>query len=168
MFPIRYVCGFGDALPDGVIAARRPAERNGARDPDVPPGRNGNPAQHVAVVTWDVTPAGLVPVARSHAELIAGGLAMLLEARLQEDAMILSTCPGASFAGLALGVLPWLLTGGTLALHQPFDAALFASQCDETQCDAVAVPGPLVARLERGRTFRPRPRAPCARPVARA
>ena len=62
----------------------------------------GNPAAHVAVVTWDVAADGLVPVARNHAELIAGGLAALLEGGIAQDAAILSAIPLGSFAGLAL------------------------------------------------------------------
>jgi hypothetical protein len=42
-------------------------------------------------ITWDVAADGLVPVARSHSELIAGGLAVMLESRLQEEAALLST-----------------------------------------------------------------------------
>ena len=79
IFPIRYVCGFGENLPDGVVALddlldeRRPSRRTKI----VRERQSGRP--HVALVTFDVTADGLVPVARNHAELIAGGLAALLE-----------------------------------------------------------------------------------------
>ncbi len=145
VFPIRYVCGFGANLPDGMIPLDDLVADPG-RDP-VPARRGGDGSGHAAVVTWDVTPEGLVAVPRNHMELIAGGLAILLEGRLPENAVILSTCPGGSFAGLALGVLPWLLTGGTLVLHQPFDPAVFARQCADEGCDTVVLPGPLVPRL---------------------
>ena len=79
-------------------------------------------------ITWDVAADGPVPVARSHAELIAGGLAVLLEGRLPQNAVILSTLALASFAGLAITVVPWLLVGGTLVLHHPFDRVTFAQQ----------------------------------------
>ena len=90
---------------------------------------------------------GPVPVARSHAQLIAGGLAVLLESRIPQNAVILSTIAPSSFAGMAMTLLPWLLVGGTLALHHPFDGATFAQQCRDLHCDAVVVPGPLVAQL---------------------
>ena len=48
---------------------------------------------------------------------------------------------------MAMTLLPWLLVGGTLALHHPFDGATFAQQCRDLHCDAVVVPGPLVAQL---------------------
>lgn len=150
IFPVRYVCGFGRNPPDGVVAfddlyaadAPDPVPSI-ERERELPPG----PGVHLAVVTWDTTAAGIAPVGRSHAELIAGGLGVLLESRVPQDAIVLSTLATSSFGGLAAGVLPWLLAGGTLALHQPFDAATFADQCRSIGCDTIVVPGPLAAQL---------------------
>ena len=61
------------------------------------PDRRDNPALHVAAITFDMTADGIVPVARSHAELLAGGLSMLAESRLAPDSHMLSS--------LARGVL---------------------------------------------------------------
>ena len=47
-----------------------------------------------------------------------------------------------SFAGLALTMVPWLLSGGTLSLHHGFDADAFAAQSHEDRCDTVVIPGP--------------------------
>ncbi len=69
-----------------------------------------------------------MPLARSHRELIAGGLAVFLEGGIARDATILSAIPAGSFAGIALTLVPWLLSGGTLALHHGFDPAVFAEQ----------------------------------------
>ena len=147
IFSVRHVCGFGRGAPDGVIALDDlylaetidpVASIEHARV--FPPG----PGAHLAVITWDVSAAGLVPVARSHAELIAGGLAVALEARLEPEATILTTLTLSSFAGLAVALVPWLLVGGTLALHHPFDAAAFAEQARAVGCDTLVVPGPLV------------------------
>jgi hypothetical protein len=148
VFGVRHVCGFGRAPPDGVMSL----DDIHASEPTEPPPavEREHPAEagaHVAAVTWDVSAGGLVPVGRSHAELIAGGLAVLLESRFRRDAVILSTIPAGSFGGLALTLLPWLLVGGTLALHHPFDDAAFAAQRRDLRCDAVVVPGPLVPAL---------------------
>ncbi len=105
-----------------------------------------------------MTADGLVPVGRSHSELIAGGLALLLEGRLAQDAVLLSTLTTSSFAGLAIAMVPWLLVGGTLALHQPFDPDTFLAQRQTLRCDTVIVPGPLVEPARRGRTSRRRRR----------
>ena len=130
VFSIRHVCSFGRNLPDGVIALDDLLQHAA---PELPPEieRSGNPAAHVAVVTFDVTPDGLVAVARNHAELIAGGLATLLEGRIEPDARLLGCFATGSFAGLALTIMPWLLSGGTLLLHHGFDDSAFASQCRE-------------------------------------
>ena len=148
-FTVRQVCGFGPP-PDGAISLDdlyatadlgRPAAI--ANERAASPGRG----DHLAAVTWDVTADGQVPVARSGAQLIAGGLAVLLESRLPQNAVILSTIPPGSFGGIAMTLLPWLLVGGTLALHHPFDCTTFVEQCRDLHCDAVVVPGPLAAPL---------------------
>ncbi len=145
LFTIRHVCAFGGGLPDGVIPLDglllEPAEPAAAFE------RTSDPALHVALVTWDVTPDGPVAVARSHAELIAGGVEVLREGSIEPEAVILGCCAASSFAGLAHTMMPWLLSGGTLCLHHAFDAAAFATQGREQRCDTVVVPGPLVPRM---------------------
>jgi hypothetical protein len=148
MFPIRYICSFGDTTGDGVVGFDDLlAIETFAPPPEIQ--REGNPASHVAVTTFDVTPRGLVPVARNHRQLIAGGLAALLEGRLKQDSVILGCTALGSFGGLALTLVPWLLTGGTLSLHHPFDAVAFSVQCNFERCDTAIVPGSLVPQLAR-------------------
>jgi len=149
-FAVRHVCGFGDHPPDGVMslddlyaAAKAGPAPTIASERAASPGRG----THLAAVTWDVAIDGPVPVARSDAQLIAGGLAVLLESRIPQNAVILSTIPQSSFGGIAMTLVPWLMVGGTLALHHPFDCATFAEQCRDLHCDAVVVPGPLVSQL---------------------
>jgi hypothetical protein len=146
LFPIRYVAAFGNGLGDGVVPLEDVFKAD-ALHPAPAVERLGNPAAHLAVITWDATADGLVPVARSHTQLIFGGLAVLLESGLPQDAVILSAVPGASFAGLSSALLPWLLLGGTLSLHGPFDAAAFAAQCAQEQCSAAVLPGPVAVTL---------------------
>ena len=148
IFPVRYVCGYGERAPDGVV----PFDDLFTAEvldplPTLDAERSPEPGAHLAAITWDVSADGLIPVARSHAELIAGGLAVLLEARLAIDAVVLSPLALSSFAGLAVAMIPWLLLGGTLALHQPFDPEVFRTQFKAECADAVIVPGPLAAQL---------------------
>src|SRR5262245_39096483 len=123
IFPVRYICGYGDNALDGLIPFDDLFTVD-ALDPlpalDDERAADPGPGAHVALITWDTTPDGPVAVARSHAELIAGGLAVVLESRLRQDTVLLSTLTMSSFAGLATAVMPWLLLGGTLALHHPF------------------------------------------------
>jgi hypothetical protein len=148
IFSIRFVCGFGRSVPDGVIPLD---DLYSAETLDPVPARDHEGSSpsgaHVAVVTWDVAGNGLIPVARSHAELVAGGLAVLLEGRFRHDAVILTTLAMPSFAGLATALVPWLLTGGTLALHHPFDPETFVAQQRSLDPEVMILPGPLVAPL---------------------
>lgn len=150
LFSIRYVCGFGERLADGVIPLGElfNADR---LDPCRRLERRDDAAAHVALITfdvsWDTTAPGSLPVARNQAELIAGGMAVQLQGQVEQHACILATPTMSSFAGLALTMLPWLLTGGTLVLHQPFDASVFAAQCAEHGCDTVVLPGSLLPHL---------------------
>jgi AMP-binding enzyme len=148
VFSIRYVCGFGPKPPDGVVGLDDLFDGQ-ALDPlpSINEERDPPPSAHLATVTFDLTAEGLVPVARSHAELVAAGLAVLLEGSISQEATILSTVAMTSFGGLAVSVVPWLLCGGTLILHQPFEAGVFAAQCLTGRCDSVIVPGPMIGPL---------------------
>jgi hypothetical protein len=147
LFPIRHICGFGRDLPDGVVPL------DDVFDPAPtefyqPSVRPGPAAAHAAAITFDLTGDGLVPVTRSQSELIAGGLVVFREAGIAENATILSTIPAASFAGITLTLMPWLLAGGTLALHHGFDPAVFAEQNRAHEPCSVVLPGPALAPLD--------------------
>jgi hypothetical protein len=72
---------------------------------------------------------------------------VLLEGGIGPDARLLACCATGSFAGLALTIVPWLLSGGTLLLHHAFDPLAFAAQAKVDRCDTVVVPGALVPPL---------------------
>jgi len=146
-FTIRFLCGFGEGLPDGVVPVDDIFTIEGhPREIE----RYGEASDHVALVTFDITADGIVPVARSHGELIAGGLGVHIEARIEQDAVILGALAGASFASLASTIVPWLLCGGTLVLHHPFAPAVFETQRATEQCRVAVLPGPMVAPLAEG------------------
>jgi hypothetical protein len=145
LFPVRYVCGFGDDLPDGMV----PLDAIFAPDsePAEPDARPRHTADHVAAVTFEVTAAGILAVARNHAELIAGGIEVMRAARIAQGSNILSALMPGSFAAIALTLVPWLLTGGTLALHQPFDPDNFFAQCRALGDCNLVLPGPVLPPL---------------------
>jgi len=153
VFSIRYVCAFGADLPDGVVSFEDLfSDRPSGHLLPLERGRE-NAAAHVAAVTFDVGESGLVPVARTHSELLAGGLAAILESRLPPEANVLSTLLPASFAGLSLTLLPWLFSGGTLVLHHPFHPDLLAWQWREDGCTTLILPGPVAMRLDAAGAF---------------
>jgi hypothetical protein len=154
IFSIRYVCGFGQKLPDGVVPFDDlfKVER---LDP-IPPlerERQINPTAHVALITFDTGENGIVPVARNHVEMLAGGLGVTLEAGVGQDARILSTMAPSSFAGISLTLMPWLLSGGILSLHHPFDADVLAQQWRDEKCKTLIVPGLVALRLSEAGVF---------------
>ena len=148
VFSIRYVCAFGENPPDGVVSF---SDLVAAEIPDPPPAepiaRRSNAAAHIALITFELGEGGIVPVARSHAELLAGGLAVLLESGIDQHAVIQSTLAPSSFAGMCLALVPWLLCGGTLVLHHPFDAATLVRQMHDEQCTALVLPDAVAFRL---------------------
>jgi acyl-CoA synthetase (AMP-forming)/AMP-acid ligase II len=147
LFSIRHVCAFGHGLPDGVTPlddVMAPAGREAL--PAV--SRSDNPAAHAAVITFEPTPRGILPALRNHAQLVAGGLNVYASAGMAADATLLSATPLASFAGLCVSLMPWLLSGGRLVLQQPFDPATFVAAMQDHYCGTAVIPGPLVGGLE--------------------
>jgi AMP-binding enzyme len=144
-FSIRTVCGFGAGVADGIVPLDEIFLERCAQEPGG--SEHAGRADRVSVITFDVAPDGFVPIARTDTELLVGGLATVLEAEIPRHQAILSTLLSSSFAALATAMVPWLLTGGTLALHQPFDPAILAAQCGGTRFAALVLPGPLVHTL---------------------
>jgi hypothetical protein len=148
-FAIRFVCGFGAETPDGVvpfedcIAAPRPPTAL------VRGTRMGNPAEHLAVVTWDCSSHGSHPVARNHNEWLAAGLPVLSGLGLDAESVLLSTLSPCGFAGLATGLVPWLMSGCALVLHQAFDATVFGVQVERHAVTHAVLPE-VVAAAGRG------------------
>ncbi len=145
VFPVRYVCTFAAKATDGAISFD-PLLAAEKLDPLARPGRVEASGAELAVVTWDTTAErleGQMPIVRDHAQLIAAGLAVALEGRLGEGSTILAVPGHASLSGLASTLLPWLICGGTLHLHQGLDADVLAGQIVTSQCDTLVLPGPL-------------------------
>ena len=141
-FSVRHVCGFGSDLPDGMAsldqAIASPSTTTRAVTQD---------GRRAAMISFDVTAEGFRAVPRSHLSLVAGGLAVFLESALPLGTTILSAFGPSSFAGLASSLVVWLLAGGTLALHHPFDGEVLEQQINDDGCDTLVAPAPLAMRL---------------------
>ncbi|MBS0528424.1 MAG: AMP-binding protein [Proteobacteria bacterium] len=142
-FSIRHVCGFGTDLPEGMVsldiaasAANTDTTRLVIQD-----------SRRAALVTFEASGAGFRAVPRTHLNLIAAGLAIFLEAGLPQGAKILSAFAPSSFAGLTSSFVTWLLSGGTLALHHPFDEDVLMQQIAAEGCDTLVAPALLALRL---------------------
>jgi hypothetical protein len=141
-FSIRHVCGFGNDLPDGMAsldlamagysATTRAVTQDGRR---------------AAIISFDVTADGFRAVPRTHLNLIAGGLALSLESDMPQGSTVMSAFAPSSFAGLTSSLVVWLLSGGTLALHHPFDGEMLERQINDACCDTLIAPAQLALRL---------------------
>jgi len=141
-FSIRHVCGFGADLPEGMasldlaLATGSTTSRNVVQD-----------GRKASIISFDVTGDGFRAVPRTHLNLIAGGLALTLESNVQQGSTIMSAFAPSSFAGLTSSLVIWLLSGGTLALHHPFDGDVLEQQIVEHGCDTLVAPAQLAMRL---------------------
>jgi hypothetical protein len=66
---------------------------------------------------------------------------------MEQDACVLATIAPSSFAGICLALVPWLLTGGTLALHHALDPEIFARQRRDDRCGTLILPAAAAFRL---------------------
>src|SRR6185295_9142994 len=115
---------------------------------DVRPSRTAiQDGRKAAIISFDVTSDGFRPVPRTHLNLIAGGLALSLESNVPQGSTIMSAFTLSSFAGLTSSLAIWLLSGGTLALHHPFDGDVLEQQIAEHCCDTLVAPAQLALRL---------------------
>jgi hypothetical protein len=141
-FSIRHVCGFGQDMPEGMASLDAVMEAGSSS-----PRPATQDARRAAIISFDVTSGGFCAVARTHLSLIAGGLVPFLESGLPQGATILSAQSPSSFASLASALLPWLLSGGVLALHHPFDGDVLQRQVNDLGCDALVAPAALALRF---------------------
>ena len=141
-FSIRHVCGFGNDLPEGMAsldqAMARPSNivRSIIQD-----------GRKAAIISFDVTSEGFRAVPRTHLSVIAGGLALSLESDVSQPSTLMSAFAPSSFAGLASSLAIWLLSGGTLVLHHPFDGDMLEQQIRDHGCDTLVAPAQLVLKL---------------------
>lgn len=144
IFSVRHVFCFGGDL-DGLATLDDVFDAADVA-PQAPIGGD-DPGARIAVVTFDVTSSGTIAVGRTHHEAVASALGPVVESGIDDDTTMLSPYPPSSLAGLALGFVPWLLSGGTLVLHQPFDPETLAAQLAERHFDLVVLPGSVASRI---------------------
>ena len=141
-FSIRHVCGFGNELPEGMASLDLALSGESATTRAVT-----QDGRRAAIISFDVTADGFRAVPRTHLNLIAGGLALSLESDVPQGSTVMSAFAPSSFAGLTSSLVVWLLSGGTLALHHPFDGDVMEQQINEHSCDTLIAPAQLALRL---------------------
>lgn len=140
LMTVRFVLGFGEQLPDGVMSLQEAlleTEDDGAspRKPAVDP-------NSILTLTWqsELMNRGLT-IPRSHNQWVSAGLMLLLEAGLNADSVILNPYPLNSLAPIGL-MSAWLLSGGALVQHHPFSPDIYLDQiADEKVSFSMLPPG---------------------------
>lgn len=157
VFTVRFLLAYGRTVPDGVISVDTDLDGLRKGDGETVGDRLEKSGRHVAVITWDATPSGFAPVARSQNELIAAGMAYMLEAGLTDKDVIATTLMSASVAGLASGLVTSLLSGAPLVLHQPFSSRVLAGALVTENVTHLVLPGAAASGLSRAGRFPSRP-----------
>jgi len=126
-----------DAPPGAVDLSTAPARAAAANDR-----HPGSGADDVFTICWTSgttgTPKG---VPRSHNHWAAIGPVTHRAARLSDGDVILNPFPMINMASIGGVIMSWLQSAGTLALHHPFDLAVFLKQiADEKPAFALAPP----------------------------
>jgi non-ribosomal peptide synthetase component E (peptide arylation enzyme) len=155
---VRGVLAFGADVPDGVIpldgifSQRVEATGNIAPHRPDPVGAND-----IATICWAGSEA-LLPsaVPRSHNQWIAAGMMQVLEAGLERGGTILTPYPLTSLIAIGGFFVPWLLNGGTLCLHHPFDVATFVTQLRSHPVSFTGLPPSVIDVLRNDGAFEER------------
>lgn len=146
LFSVRFVLSFGSDIPDGVMSLEECLKGQPVREPRFPAPHDA-PADQPALITFATHIIGQTAVMRTHNHCVCSGLVMVLEASLEPGDVIASAVMPSSLAGLATSVFSWLLTGGTLVLHQPFDFDAFEAAIEAEKVRYMVVPGALLDDL---------------------
>ncbi|MES0808874.1 class I adenylate-forming enzyme family protein [Roseibium sp. SCPC15] len=148
LFSLRFVFGLGKDIPDGLIELA-PMLAEMGNDLQFTPAERPDPADHTATICWSRSGEENVPVSRCHNHWISAAQMIVQEAHIKEGSSIVAPYSLSGLTGLGAGLVPCLLTGGTLHLHHPTSLANLAAHANEVSADVVITPGPLAQTLDR-------------------
>ncbi len=151
VYSVRHVLAFGDEVPDGIVPIDKAiayARENAVSEVETSDHSAKITANDVAIITWNgVESPDLKALPRSHNQLISAGLTVLLEASMEDESSILCPFSLSSLAALGAFFVPWILTGGSLHIHQPFDLPCFKQQLEQEQPTFTGLPPAALTRL---------------------
>ena len=129
-----------EPLMDGVTGKQHRAAVKAAKDARIT-------ADDIFTICWtsgtEAQPKG---VPRSHNEWIIMGAGVVDAADLEPGARLLNPFPMVNMAGISTAFVGWLLLGGVLIQHQPFDLPVLLRQIREERIDYTVAP-PAVLNL---------------------
>ncbi|NMM80929.1 short-chain-fatty-acid--CoA ligase [Acidovorax sp. SRB_14] len=154
---VQWVWSYGDAsgqpLPEGVqdldiLLLQAPAwDDDGMR---AHMARIALTANDVFTICWTSgTEARSKGVPRSHNEWLLVGTSVIDAGQMQPGAQMVIPFPFVNMAGISTSLIVWLLTGGGLHHHHPFDLKVFIGQLQDNPTDyTVAAPAVLSMLLK--------------------
>ncbi|WP_420470341.1 class I adenylate-forming enzyme family protein [Brevundimonas sp. FT23042] len=129
-----------EPLMDGVTPAQHKAAQKAAKDARIT-------ADDIVTICWtsgtEAQPKG---VPRSHNEWLIMGLGVIDAADLEPGARLLNPFPMVNMGGISTAFIGWLLLGGALIQHHPFDLQVLLKQMRDERIDYTVAP-PAVLNL---------------------
>lgn len=141
-FSVRHIGAFGADVPDGLVALDE-IMFGGDADTRL----SSRDTQRASFITFDMTARGLLVVPRTQVQLIANGLGLTMGLDLPAGPRIMSAIMPSSAAGFCLSGVAWLISGGTLLLHHPFDEGVLLRALADEACTDFIAPAALALRL---------------------
>lgn len=141
---LKTVLVVGGHAPDGSIDLD--ARAAGLDEAEIEAGRAAARAANICAddivtICWtsgtEAEPKG---VPRSHNEWIIMGTGVTDAADLKPGAVLLNPFPMVNMAGISTSFVSWLLLGGVLVQHQPFDLQIFLQQVRDEKIDYTVAP----------------------------
>ncbi len=144
VFVLGQACPEGSLDLDALMAQVSDSDRHAARQAQV---EAAVTADDILTICWtsgtEAQPKG---VPRSHNEWLIMGDGVADAADLAPGARLLCPFPMVNMGGISTGLIGWLLLGGTLIQHHPFDLQVLLKQLREERVDYTVAP-PAVLNL---------------------
>ncbi|MEZ4668144.1 MAG: class I adenylate-forming enzyme family protein [Anaerolineae bacterium] len=146
---VQAVVAIGDDLPEGVISfGNMQAAPHDTAVLDAHIKSNPVDANEAFTICWtsgtEAEPKG---VPRSHNHWITIAWATVDGAELDPQCNLLNPFPMINMSGIGGMLVPWLLTGGKLVMHQPLNLPVFLQQIGQEQINYTVAPPVLMNLL---------------------
>ncbi|WP_312470287.1 class I adenylate-forming enzyme family protein [Neobacillus sp.] len=151
---VQHLFVFGDHVPEGAISIH--TEKTSSTFERVKAYRKTieMTANDIFTICWTSGTEGKPKgVPRSHNEWFISAYATVDAAQLKEDDHILLTFPMVNMAGIGGMLVPWLLSGGKLVLHHPFDLTTFLQQVEQEKITYTLIPPALLNMMLKNQAF---------------
>ncbi len=149
-FPnIKSVVGIGDNLPDGILSfADMLSQPSDATELETYIQAHPVDANECFTICWtsgtEAEPKG---VPRSHNHWITIAYATVDAAKLGRGCTVLNPFPLINMSAIGGMLVPWLLTGGKMVMHQPLNLPVFLQQIGQEQVNYTVAPPVLMNLL---------------------